>query len=382
MAATPAPPYDQRLHRALQPHRRRSTSAGHVGAVPRPPPAPASVQSPPLHGIVPAGGHYLVAEAAGAAGPRPPRRRDATGTIADARQAGQVALATGTAALTPSAGNVADPASSTSSATAAATRLRGHGADARRLSQHDLASRAARPARTPTTTRPTSPPATPTRRTPASDPAAPAGPGRRRPSPRSRAPAPPARWPARPSRTDGRRHRGVPHRRPQRLLHPDRRHRRRARRRPHDASDAIFVFGVAPAAARSPSATTSQVTGTVSEFNGITEITPAAARRHVARRPARPGRPRRRSRPARPPTPAARSLEGDAARTRPGDLHGHQHLLAPTSTPRSAWPRGTKPLIAADRRRARPARPDADGRQGRQRRPRGHPRRRLVAPTS
>ena len=67
----------------------------------------------PLTGTVPAGGHYLVQEAAGTGGTAALPTPDATGTIAMGGTGGQVWLSTGTAALTPPAGHVSAPAGCT-----------------------------------------------------------------------------------------------------------------------------------------------------------------------------------------------------------------------------------------------------------------------------
>ncbi|MGZ4487509.1 MAG: ExeM/NucH family extracellular endonuclease [Nocardioides sp.] len=64
----------------------------------------------PLTGSVPAGGHYLVQEAAGTGGTDPLPTPDATGTIAMGAGAFTVWLASGTTALTPPTGNAAGTA--------------------------------------------------------------------------------------------------------------------------------------------------------------------------------------------------------------------------------------------------------------------------------
>ena len=90
------------------------------------------------------------------------------------------------------------------------------------------------------------------------------------------------------------------------------------------------------------SAATSRSPAPVSEFNGLTEID---------------GRSRatwRRSPDAAPVTPAIGLLAGDGRRARvarvdavpaDGRPDGHEHLLAPTSSARSAWPSGRRPLL-------------------------------------
>ena len=60
----------------------------------------------PLSGSVPAGGHYLVAQAAGNGGTKPLPSPDATGSIMMSASAFQTWLAQGTTALTPPAGDV------------------------------------------------------------------------------------------------------------------------------------------------------------------------------------------------------------------------------------------------------------------------------------
>jgi 5'-nucleotidase len=62
----------------------------------------------PLSGSVPAGGHYLVAQAAGAGGTASLPTADATGTIAMGGSNGQGWLASTTTALAPPAGNLVD----------------------------------------------------------------------------------------------------------------------------------------------------------------------------------------------------------------------------------------------------------------------------------
>lgn len=79
-----------------------SVAAGVTGMSVQYIPAGASTswQVTPLSGTVPAGGHYLVQEAAGTGGTDPLPTPDATGTIALAGTAGTVALVRGTTALT------------------------------------------------------------------------------------------------------------------------------------------------------------------------------------------------------------------------------------------------------------------------------------------
>ena len=123
----------------------------------------------------------------------------------------------------------------------------------------------------------------------------------------------------------GQGHRGLPHRRLQRLLHPDPRHRRRPDPATHKASDGIFVYSPATVA-RVKIGDYVQVTGLVNEFCGRTQLNVAVA---AGADQADRGRPRGQGRRLRPPGQRglARNPRGHAAGPA-GQLHRHGQLLA------------------------------------------------------
>ena len=102
------------------------------------------------------------------------------------------------------------------------------------------------------------------------------------------------------------------------------------------ASDAIFVFG-SHSGARRPrhGRRRSQVTGAVSEFNGLTEITPATRRRP---RPRRPSRPSRALGPLAYPTTAAAREAHEGELIAPTNTFTVTNTFSPTSSVRSGWP--------------------------------------------
>ena len=241
-------------------------------------------------------------------------------------------------------------------------RLRGHGAGTDAVATRPPRP-AQRPAPTPTTTRPTSPPRPPTPENSSTGPTQPPGDpvaatieeiqgtGRDQP----------VRRPV--GHHQGRRHRGVPDRRLQRLLPPDPRHRRRPRpvhprhvrrhlrvRRQRRDVPAVGDYV--------------QVTGKVTEFAGLTELTPAAGGVDHADRPGhRPG-PRHGRLPGRP-TPSRESLEGmllapQGAYTVTDNYSTNQYAEIGLA-------HGTRPLPQPTDV-AKPGTPAAAGRRGRQRR--------------
>ena len=141
----------------------------------------------------------------------------------------------------------------------------------------------------------------------------------------------------------------------------------------HDTSDGLFVF--AGSGATYPQVGDYlQVTGKVTEFAGMTELTPAAGGvttltdQVTAPAPATVGF---------PATDASReSLEGMLRRPA-GRLHGHRQLLA--QPVRRDRPRARHPAAAAVRPTWPKPGPAATGRRGRQRHQEGRPRRRLLA---
>ena len=231
------------------------------------------------------------------------------------------------------------------------------------LDGHHL-GQAARPAPTPTTTPLTSPSSVPSSGTIPPGPGPPRhdrrDPGHRRASPARR----------RHRDHPGRRHRALPDRRLQRLLHPDRHRRHRAT---PGASDAIFVFAPELPTRRGPRRRLVEVTGEVCEFAGLTEITPAggvgpAAPAAVTPLTASRGPHLRHRRRARRPTRASSS-----PRTAPSPsptTYRHQQLRE------IGLAAGNKPLI--HRPRSPTPRHRRRGGHGGQRRPRGRARRRRL----
>ena len=338
----------------------------------------------PLSGTVPAGGHYLVAaRPRGNGGTTALPDPDATGTIAMSGTARAPSiLSNGTTRGRPgdqlghpAPGDRRPGRASTATCGRAPTRLPSCRTRRRR--------RATAPAPTPTTTSPTSPPARRRRST---------APARGR-APRTTSASADRRDPGRratasPHAGDiatiaGRRHRGLPDRRPRRLLPPDRRHRWRDRRHPgrlrrhlrlraqprrghHDARGRRLGDG--------PS-------GLIAEFNGLTEITasnrpPRARSRHRRRRP-RPGHA------ARHRIPAAADARGPRERAARPERRVHRHRRLHHQPVRRDRPRHRHPTAAPAHRRRR--RRHAGGRgadrattltRG------GHARRRRLASTS
>ena len=271
--------------------------------------------------------------------PTSPDRRTPTGARSTmAARSGQVILAERHRPRSPAAPATwpAHAASSTWSATAtAAPRSRARPpADRADRAPRSASRNAAAP--TPTTTPPTS--RRPRRRPPADvrRGCRPAAAGRSpAPSPRSRAPATPRRYVG-DIAPPGRGHRALPDRRLQRLLPPDRRHRRRDDATP-GASDGIFVFGSAPT--RPPRRALGDSVEVVRRGHRVQRPDRDHGRRRVtdvdagaADRRHRRSRPRTRTDRGRP-----RGARGRAARA-DRRLHGDQHLQHQPRSPRSAWP--------------------------------------------